>query len=853
MPRPFVHPKASPDDRPTAVDALIERLRAHYPDMSGYTAVSMTGRGRDFLHHLIHTRIGGLLPTILSFDEYRTRRIAEATGRMALPEDDAFLRFHLLRCREEGRSLPPADTQRLLSFLTTISEFSVGIDELHALDRIGPEQLARINDFFATLEAFRARLAAEGLFYPPFEAARFTDLAPGDGEFFFGLPLMTPANQGFFRHIPRERLFVDAPLFGPHMPTEPPDYETALSLVRRIVVDERRSPGEGLGFSELAERAALPALLAQEIDAFLRAPKNDGEQLFIVPLDEKLSFYLWEFLFRPLGGQVNFAPWLPFTHFAAAQRLKEAIHTGKGLAAVRRDLVAELTARWNELDEADHSAFEGAITLCDELDRLRQLMGDEWSTLAEYLIAVKKLRLHGRRSAPIQVVGLGDATGIPYGRAVILPMNSGIFPRKPFSGPYLNLIHLPRIYRTQYEADDLALRQFLSFGRTAHIAALYDQANGEAPSAHFSFLATEFGQKTVKRRMAPAPFHVPEGSLAIENTEELREQLRRRTWSFTSLKKFFTCPCRFILEDIQKVAPPSCFEDEDSANLLIGNFLHRFFAELITPVNKHINHCDAGLDPASTPTLDTRGVYARESGDGNDDVDVYCSRSNKDHAPAIERWQERFDESWERDRDIQEKLPDQAVRKAIVRSFLADIAAWEKETGRPLLFSDDVTGTELLLTAPFGGSRYQLKGRIDRLQPEGDRQLITDLKYKEKKPYSAKDRLADRLEKADSFDDRFQLLIYAYLALHNKKATPDKLDVAHLFLRPRVRGDYEGRLGEEDLAACDATLEGIAARLDALLAQERFTPNFHAADCAYCPHKALCLKPDLYRTGGRPW
>ena len=119
MPRPFVHPKASPDDRPTAVDALIERLRAHYPDMSGYTAVSMTGRGRDFLHHLIHTRIGGLLPTILSFDDYRTRRIAEATGRMALPEDEAFLRFHLLRCREEGRSLPPADTQRLLSFLTT--------------------------------------------------------------------------------------------------------------------------------------------------------------------------------------------------------------------------------------------------------------------------------------------------------------------------------------------------------------------------------------------------------------------------------------------------------------------------------------------------------------------------------------------------------------------------------------------------------------------------------------------------------------------------------------------------------------------------------------------------------------
>ena len=499
----------------------------------------MTGRGRDFLHHLVHTRIGGLLPTILSFDDYRTRRIAEATGRMAVPEDEAFLRFHALRCREEGRSLPPADTQRLLSFLTTIAEFSVSIQELRALDRIGHEQLDRIDRFFATMEAFRARLAAEGLFYPPFEAARFADLTPGDGEFFVGLPLMTPVNQRFFSRIPRDRLFVDAPLFGPHMPTEPPDYETALSLVRRIGVAERRNTGEGLGFTELAERAALPALLAREIDAFLRGPRGDGEQLFIVPLDERLSFYLWELLFRPLGGQVNFAPWLPFTHFAAAHRLRDAIRGGKGLAAVRRDLVAELTARWNELDEADRSAFEGAITLCDELERLRPLMGDEWSPLAEYLIAAKKLRLRGRRSAPIQVVGMGDATGIPYERAVILPMNSGIFPRKPFSGPYLNLIHLPRIHRAQYEADDLALRQFLSFGRTAHIAALYDQANGEAPSPHFSFLATEFGQKAVKRLMAPAPFHVPTGSPAIENTDELREQLRRHTWSFSFAEALF--------------------------------------------------------------------------------------------------------------------------------------------------------------------------------------------------------------------------------------------------------------------------------------------------------------------------
>ncbi|MBU4120266.1 MAG: hypothetical protein KKA48_01735, partial [Proteobacteria bacterium] len=61
------------------------------------------------------------------------------------------------------------------------------------------------------------------------------------------------------------------------------------------------------------------------------------------------------------------------------------------------------------------------------------------------------------------------------------------------------------------------------------------------------------------------------------------------------------------------------------------------------------------------------------------------------------------------------------------------------------------------------------------------------------------------------------------------------------------------RLAEEDLAACDATLDRIAERLDRMLALERFTPNYRADGCAYCPHKALCLKPNLYRTGVRPW
>ncbi len=289
MSHQIAHPNPMPDDLHPAVDALIGRLRSRYPDMSGFTAVSMTGRGRDFLHHQIHTRIGGLLPAILSYEDYRTRRLGDSLGRTAVTDDEAFLRFHAFSSRRQGRVVAPSDSQRLLAFLAAIAEFAVSPAELRALDRIGPEQLERIDGFFALQDGFRSSLAAEGFFYPPFEAERFADLAPNEGDLFFGLPLMTPANERFFRCIPQERLFSDAPLFGPHMPTDQPEYETALSLMRRLGLTEKRGDGSGLAFSELAERAGFPALLSQEIAAFLAQPRHEGEQLFIVPLDERLS------------------------------------------------------------------------------------------------------------------------------------------------------------------------------------------------------------------------------------------------------------------------------------------------------------------------------------------------------------------------------------------------------------------------------------------------------------------------------------------------------------------------------------------------------------------------------------
>ncbi|HOW50416.1 MAG TPA: PD-(D/E)XK nuclease family protein [bacterium] len=787
----------------TAIERLIAALRPHHPDLSRFTVVSMSGTGRDLIHDTLHRLLGGLMPTVLEFGDYKSRCIAEATGRAPLPDDEAFLRFHALRCREKGEAIAPADTERMMQFLGLIARFSVSVDELSRLDRIASEQLERIDSFFAAMNGFRTELAAEGRFYAPFEEALFADLTPRDNELFVGLPVMTPAHERFFARIPEERRFIDAPLFGPHLPHDIPDYDTALALTRRIGIGEERAGAGRISFSELAERPAVAALIAREIDEFLKN-RGEGQQLFIVPLDETLSFYLWELLFRPLGDRVNFVPWIPFSHFAAAHRLTAAIRDRIPLDAVRRELAAELTARWHDLDAADRAAFEGAIPLIDELVRLRPLMGKEWETLALHLINAKKLRLRGKRSAPVQVVGMGSATGIPYQRALILPMDRDTFPRKPFSGPFLNLIHLPRIHTAQFEADDLALRQFLAFGETAHIAARYDTAAGEAPSPHFAFLAVEFSAPPVKRLMAATSFRTPTEIPAIENSGEVRDWLKGYHWSFSSLPLFFSCPFRFLLKEHEKIEPPACFGDEGSAGMVIGSFLHRFFA---------------GLKNVDKP---------------------------------IDRWRAHFEEQWNADSELHKELPDHAVRKAIVLSYLDEIAAWERNSGDPILFSGAVTEAEFDLNATFG-TGYRLTGRIDRLQRRGGRLLVADLKYRDTIDAVGKEGLIAEVEDPNGLSDQFQLLFYAHLLIENDRAKPEDLDAAYILLRSGSPDGYLRELPAAEIAGRHATLSAVAARLDRMIAQEKFTPNYRADACTYCPYKAICLKPDLYRTGGRPW
>ncbi len=787
-----------------AFEQLIDRLAPHRPDFSDFTVVTMSGRGRDLLHDTLHRRLGGLMPRVLNFDDYKARLIGERQAGANLTREEALVRFHARLKRERGVAPPPEDAERLLNFLALIAKYSVGMDDFSRAERLPDEQIGRIAGFFALAQEFRQELAAAGRFYAPLEEDVWADAQPLKNDLFVGLPLMTPVNERFFVRIPRDNLFADPPLFGPHLLDSKPDYESALRLVRRLNLPERSPSQPALSFAELADQPALTALAGGTIAEFLASRAGPNEQLLIVLLDESLSFYLWEMVFRPLGDQVNFALWLPFRHFGAAHRLLDAIRRDVPLADLRREIARELADRWQALDAANRAAGEKAITLIDMLTELRPLMGNDWPILAPHLAANSKLYLTGRRNAPVQVAPLGETTGVPYRRALVLPMDRDIFPTKPFDGPFLNLIHVPRIHQAMFEADDLALRQFLAYGTEAQIAARYDTGAGMAPSPHFAFLSAEFDRPRVRRRLAAAALIPPGNPPAIENDSSLREWLGRYQWSFSTLSVFFTCPYRFLLEEKQQIAPPAVLEPEESANLIIGNFIHQFFAGL-----KH--------DP--TP---------------------------------LDCWQAAFEAQWEADAAVREKIADRAVRKAILLSYLKEIAERERKADEPLLFSGNVRETELKLDAAFGAGQYRLTGRLDRLQQYAGRWLVADLKYKEKIASLPRDGLAASIAGGDALkkvNDHFQLVFYIHLLEIAGRAAAAELDAAFLLLRSGSAEGFRADLPAAEIAAHGQAMDAVARRLDSILAQPAFAPNFRAEGCAWCPFKALCLRPDLYRGG----
>jgi CRISPR/Cas system-associated exonuclease Cas4 (RecB family) len=764
-----------------------------------------TGAARDFAHRAL----GGLLPSFTSYDEYKGQGLSKKLGlrKIDRSEELVYLTLFIL---EKGRGRAEDAGLTAFNMLPAVRYaclFSLDRQNLKMLKGIREEQERKIDDLFDTIAGFDRYLERQGLFMPVLREPDFGAHVPGDNEFFVNLPLFTPLTQSFFQKVPRERKLVDMPLFAPSFRGCSPDYPSSLNLVRQARLGAASGLCPGLSFHQLQGKSTLPAHLAKSIAGFLEE-REECAQIFILLLDEALSFYLFETVFRPLGTVVNFSLGLPLSVTSAGLKVREFIEGrdakagAEDFAGFRATLAAELYGRRNDYVREEGWAIEAAIGFIDSLEKFVEPLGSSFKQVAGLLLGQKQFFLKGERNAPVQVVGLGETAGIPFERGIICPLNDEVFPSKVYNGPFLNFIHTPQVQNTHFETEDLALRQFMSFAKSLDIVSVFDEAKNMTPSFFFSFLKNEFEEKftqsTVKTLSTPSGNSMP----FIENDAEVRQKILEHCFSFTTLGFILTCPFGFYLAHIEKLPVPAILKDEDNTSQVLGNFVHGFFSRL-----------------------------AREP------------------AP-LETWKPVFNEVWESSLDIS-RLEGRGIFRLALLNQIEALVSHEIEEEKLLLFDNAQRVSEKNLEAVFGESgQFRLKGRVDACVSRGGMQTILDYKYKNA-PVFRKAPLAALVCDTKEVDARLQIALYAYLLSKAWAIPVEKIAGCFVYIKEEQPEKRFFKLQKEEIDQVQATMDAVSGRLGEILSLPRLEPNYKSSTCRYCAFKPLCKRENFYRKSGR--
>ncbi|MBI5487728.1 MAG: PD-(D/E)XK nuclease family protein [Deltaproteobacteria bacterium] len=275
----------------------------------------------------------------------------------------------------------------------------------------------------------------------------------------------------------------------------------------------------------------------------------------------------------------------------------------------------------------------------------------------------------------------------------------------------------------------------------------------------------------------------------------------KRPLSPTAVRTLLQCPYRFLLSSLlgwqEPVSAPSGL---DLDPLSFGSLFHRV-AEL----------------------------FAREHGA------EFGARARgpdewKKAAAAIAR--RAFDDLA---REIPLAGPD--VRRQQLDRLLAAVAVfvdydWNGGRPRTLFACERAFGEPEPFELRLGSNTLYLHGRMDRIDVEGDRTLVRDLKTG--RAHLRAGREADPEPRLD-----VQLALYGLAAerLAGEWGTPARIEAAYAYVERRPALERAFRDDEELLRDASLRWLDVAARL---LAERSFPRTPAAADCDYCPFVAVC-------------
>ena len=785
-------------------EKIIELLRIDHPDLSAWTIICASERAVDPVQYFIHSELGGILPQVEGLNAYITKKISWRLHLQPVSSDEQLLLFiQFIAERFPEEQCPARCAASMLPLVAKLAEYNIGRDTIFGAERFTEDEWNKLEEYLQTAKDFRKWLAKINLFMPELEMAKLDEINPGEKELFIGLPEITPVIERFYRKVGRERLFIDKPLFGTDLsgPDKLP-FDSAKNLVLSFGGGVTSSKGAGVELISLAGLHALVDMVTLEVSNFLKE-RSEKDQLMIFLLDESLTPMLWNRSLRFFGNAVNLAVWLPFSTTSAGRRLLFEVEKAQA-SGLMPDFKKFATACAIELSRnrenyvrEECEAFMAAVSFATLLDDWKERLGQNLADAAKMLIETKKFNVTGKRTVAVQVVGFGHVSGEKFSRGLILSMDSGIMPTQPFEGPFINPVHVPQMRKSVFEYEDLIFRQILAQGERIKIVAVNDAIRERTPSYYMSLLAQEFGApvKAMAFKESLPEKKIAEGP-AIKIDDDLRKKLKDFKYSFSSLTKILACPFLFYHQYILRIDTPTFMDDDETINMQMGRFVHKFLKQLST---------------------------ARQD--------------------QMDDWDGLFDELWESDENAETRDIDGInIYMLNAKILLKEIYSDEVESGQRLIFADNAISCEEQFNGLIAGC-YNVTGRSDRLAKIEGRTEVIDFKYSKKKNYfnlPGKTTALGRFKEKGILHPAAQLIIYQHF---NKG-----VERARFYFLKELSEDREIVLSEEQSVEAKELMLAIKERLDEIIGGSELSPEHDCDECEYCVFQALCGREDFYKT-----
>jgi ATP-dependent helicase/nuclease subunit B len=456
------------------------------------------------------------------------------------------------------------------------------------------------------------------------------------------------------------------------------------------------------------------------------------------------------------------------------------------------------------------------------------------SLLTHYFTGVH-IYFQGSPLKGVQVMGMLESRGLNFDEVIVVDALEGVLPKSLKYDPLLPYDIRNAFGLSNYSQwEILFANNFFSLLGTVKKAHILwtdnNQAGSEKPekSRFVERIIYEIEKQTreapvVIRKNFPCRLETGELKTVVKN-DSIRERMSRMNFSASALESYIRCPLRFYyayIAGLEERSEISLDPDTGELGSLVHRVLERFYRN--APIRENSSRLEGNLRDLITDEFEKKG-FNIASGIGK-----------------IRHWV------------LHEKLKDFLTadsRRLLLNGI--EIASLEKKV-------------ETEIDLPFSDSPVRFRGRIDRIEREGNLMRLID--YKTGAPFNPKiiekgikfrlERLKDlkkpewlsALRELQVCYESFQLLLYA-LMVTSPSGDYSGIDAAYMFLKQAddffkpvfIRGTGSGMISIEEK---DTLMKNFKHNLHEIMAdiylRDTFSPNNRNIQyCSTCPFRIPC-------------